>query len=57
MYQLASSHANKTNLYKEILILKEAIDKKKDAAVDIHMTLIDAKFERIALTTNPIIAG
>ena len=57
MYRLASSHADITNLYKQIQILQEAIDKRDDAAVDSQMTLIDAEFEKIALATNPSIAA
>ena len=57
MFQLASSPADKTNLYKEISILQDAIDRKDDNAVDAQMTLIDAEFEKIALATNPSIAA
>ena len=57
MYQLASSHSDKTNLYKQISILQKAIDKRDDTAVDSQMTLIDAEFEKIALATNPRIAA
>ena len=37
--------------------MQEAIDKRDDAAVDSQMTLIDAEFEKIALSTNPSIAA
>ena len=57
MYQLASSHADKTNLYKQISILQEAIDKRDDAAVDSQMTLIDAEFGEIALAAYHSIAA
>ena len=49
MYQLASSHADKTNLYKQISILQDAIDNRDDVAIDSQMTLIDVEFEKIAL--------
>ena len=57
MYQLASSHADKSNLYKQVSILQEAIDKRDDAVVDSQMTFRDAEFEKIALATNPSIAA
>ena len=56
MYQLASSHADKTYLCKQISILQEAIN-RKDAAVDSQMVLIDAEFEKIALATNSSIVA
>ena len=55
MFQLASSSADKTNLYKQISILQDAIDRKDDNAVDAQMLLVDAEFETIALATNPSI--
>ena len=57
MYQLASSHADKTNLYKQISILQDAIDNRDDVAVDSQMTLIDSEFGKIALAKNPSIAA
>ena len=57
MFWLASSHVDKTNLYKQISILQEAIDKRDDTAVDSQMTLTNAEFEKIALATNPSIAA
>ena len=55
MYNLASSQADKTNLYKQIAMLQEVINRKDDAAVDSQMLLIDDEFEKIALATNPSI--
>ena len=57
MYQVASFHADKTNLYKQRSILHDAIDRKFDNAVDAQMVLIDAEFEKIALAANPSIAA
>ena len=57
MYQLSKYTVDKTNLYKQISILHDAIDRKHDNAVDAQMLIVDAEFEKIALATNPSIAA
>ena len=48
---------DKTNLYKQIDILHQAIEKTDEVAVDRQIALIDTEFQNIALITNSNLAS